>query len=438
MLMSISISSMCEQMQRRPVRRLLALGLAASLLAAACTSATSDTRPVIDVFGPYRGEEAVKFAASFAPFEELSGYDVRYVGTGSFATDIQARVTEAESPDIAIFPQPSLIAEMASVGLLAPLPESITTTAEADRRDLGSEVLARYAVWFRGSAKSLVWYLPAAFADRGYKVPTTWDELIALSDTMVGDGIAPWCLSIESFASTGWVGTDWIEDIVLREQGTTLYDQWVAGETRFDSAEIRHAFLTFGTIVHGKKTVVGGTSRIMSTPWEDAAVPMFEDTPGCMMQRQASFWAPNIPDGFTLGDDVDFFVLPGLTDQPAPILVSGELVAAFNERPEVAAFMEFLATPAAAEGWAALGGFISPHPDFDTSHYGSEIDRTVGQVIEDAPIVRFDGSDQMPPVVGTGTFWQAMRVYIRTGDIDTAISLVDDSWPRISQLPADG
>ena len=407
-------------------------------MAAACASTTPDSRVVIDVFGPYRGEEAVKFAASFAPFEDETGYDVRYVGTGSFAAEIQTRVTEAEYPDVAIFPQPALIADIASKGLLAQLPESIIDTDTSDKRSLGSETIGRYAVWFRASAKSLVWYLPSAFADGGYAVPATWDEMISLSDMMVADGVAPWCLSIESFASTGWVGTDWIEDIVLREQGEILYDQWVAGDTTFGTAEIRHAFSTFGTIVHGNKTVVGGTNRILNAAWQDAAVPMFEDTPRCMMQRQASFWAPNIPDGFTFGEDIDFFVLPGLTDAPAPILVAGELAAAFNDRPEVAAFMEFLVTPEAGEGWAELGGFVSPHPDFDTSHYGSEIDRTVGQVIEDAPIIRFDGSDQMPSVVGTGTFWQAMRVYIRSGDTDAAVALVEDSWPRIELYENEG
>ena len=433
--MSISTSRTCEPMHRRPVRRVLALGIVASLVAAACTSTSSDGRSVIEVFGSYRGEEAVRFAATFVPFEEETGFDVRYVGSGSFATDIQTRVAEAEPPDIAIFPQPALITDFASRGLLVPLPESIIDTDISDRRSLGSATIGRYAVWFRAGAKSLVWYLPQAFTDSGYKVPTTWDEMIALSDTMVGDGVAPWCLSIESFASTGWVGTDWIEDIVLREQGELLYDQWVAGDTTFDTAEIRHAFSTFGTIVQGQKSVLGGTSRVLNTPWRDAAVPMFEDTPLCMMQRQASFWAPNIPEGFTFGEDIDFFVLPGLTDSPAPVLVSGELAAAFNDRPEVAAFMEFLATPEAGEGWAELGGFISPHPDFDTSYYGSEVDRRVGQVVEDAPWIRFDGSDQMPPVVGTGTFWQAMTEYIRSGDIDAAVTLVDNSWPRAEQFP---
>jgi alpha-glucoside transport system substrate-binding protein len=422
-------------MHRRLASRLLKLGVAVSLLVAACSSAAPDSRPVIEVFGSYRGSEAAKFAASFATFEEETGYDVRYVGTGSFASDIQNRVTEAEYPDVAIFPQPALILDMTERGLLVRLPDSILGSGHGEERSVLSEALARHAVWFRGGAKSLVWYLPPAFADRGYEVPSTLDELSALSETMIGDGVVPWCLSIESFASTGWVGTDWIEDLVLREQGVVLYDQWVSGDTLFDSAEIRHAFATFGTIVHGEGTVIGGTNRILNTPWQDAAAPMFEDPSRCMMHRQASFWASNIPDGMTFGEDIDFFVLPGVTDDPAPILASGELAAAFNDRPEVAAFMEFLATPAAGEGWAELGGFVSPHEEFDESHYISEIDRRVGQVIENAESIRFDGSDLMPPAVGTGTFWQAMTEYIRSGDIDFAVTLVDDSWPRAEQLP---
>jgi alpha-glucoside transport system substrate-binding protein len=437
MSISMLFSRVYEPMRRRRVRSLIALGLAASFLAAACTSVTSEPRPIVEVFGPYRGDEAAKFAASFAPFEDETGYDVRYVGTGSFATDVQDRVAETEYPDVAIFPQPALLSDLASRGLLATLPESIAADVFGVGRDPLDETLAAHAVWFRGSAKSLVWYLPTEFEEHGYELPTTWDELMALSGTMVEDGIAPWCLSIESFASSGWVGTDWIEDIVLREQGTTFYDRWVAGDISFDTSEIRHAFSTFGSVVHGRKTVLGGTNTILNTPWQDAAKPMFEDQARCMMHRQASSWATNIPDGFILGRDIDFFILPGATHDPAPMLVSGELAAAFNDRPEVAEFMEYLATPAAGEEWAKLGGFISPHPDFDTDQYAFESDRKVGQAIHDAPSVRFDGSDQMPPVVGTGTFWEAMRSYIRTGDIDAAVMLVDDSWPRATPYTED-
>ena len=46
-----------------------------------------------------------------------------------------------------------------------------------------------YAAPLGANMKSFVWYSPAVFAEKGYTVPTTWDELFALSDKMVADGI---------------------------------------------------------------------------------------------------------------------------------------------------------------------------------------------------------------------------------------------------------
>jgi alpha-glucoside transport system substrate-binding protein len=275
----------------RRVKRLLIGGIALAFLAAACSNAEHDASPVIEVFGPYRGDEAVKFASSIEPFEAETGYDVRYVGTGSFAQDISNRIAEADYPDVAIFPQPALIVDAAEKGALTLLPGAQGNGANAT----GGSVVDTYAVWFRAAAKSLVWYRPPVFEERGYTVPDTWDELMALSESMIDDDVAPWCLSIESFSSTGWVGTDWIEDLVLREQGEEFYDRWVAGEIQFESPEIQNAFRTFGSVARGAGTVLGGTSTILSVPWAEAAAPMFEDPPRCMMHRQASFWAPNIP-----------------------------------------------------------------------------------------------------------------------------------------------
>ena len=36
--------------------------------------------------------------------------------------------------------------------------------------------------------KSLVWYSPKTFTEKGYTVPTTWDELMALTDKIAATG----------------------------------------------------------------------------------------------------------------------------------------------------------------------------------------------------------------------------------------------------------
>ena len=94
------------------------------------------------------------------------------------------------------------------------------------------------SVWFKGDLKSIVWYPVDAFADNGYEVPTTYEELIALSDQIVADGNGnPFCIGIESGDATGWPATDWMEDIVLRTAGGEVYDQWVNHEIPFNDPQ---------------------------------------------------------------------------------------------------------------------------------------------------------------------------------------------------------
>ncbi len=424
-------------MRRRRVSALTLLTVGA-VLVAACSSAAPDDRPVVEVFGPYRGEDASRFAAAFAPFEEQTGIDIRYVGTGSFSKDIQNRMTDADYPDVALFPQPALIRDFAHRDLLVPLSDDAVGTnmgsdAEVAAGTVGGTV---YAVWFRAVVKSLVWYEPEVFRDRGYEIPGSWDDMMFLTEQIEEDGLTPWCLSMESFAATGWVGTDWIEDIVLRQHGPEFYDQWVQGDVTFEDEAIIDAFETFGEIIHQPGRVFGGTHRILNEPWTSAQAPMFNlEPPGCLLYRQASYQEANLPSSVVVGDDIDVFILPGKDGIEPPILASGDLAAAFNDRPEVRAFLEFLATPEAGEGWAAEGGFTSPHPEFDPDAYVTDFDRRLGEILQNAAVVRFDGSDLMVPPVGTGTFWTGMQSYVRTGDARAAAAEIQAGFPEATHFP---
>jgi alpha-glucoside transport system substrate-binding protein len=51
-------------------------------------------------------------------------------------------------------------------------------------------------------------------------------------------------------------------------------------------------------------------------------------------------------------------------------------------------------------------------------------------VAYDATIFLFDGSDQMPAEVGTGSFWKEMTAWISGDqDVDTTLKNIDESWP---------
>ena len=107
----------------------------------------------------------------------------------------------------------------------------------------------------------MVWYPKAAFDAAGYKVPETWDEMLALSDQIVADGSTPWCVGFESGGATGWPATDWMEDIMLRTAGTDTYDKWVAHEIPFNDPAVEHAGEVFGDIMFHEGYVLGGAER---------------------------------------------------------------------------------------------------------------------------------------------------------------------------------
>ena len=414
-----------------PRRRASSLLIAVVLLAAGCSSEPVDEAPVVEIFGSWRGEDAQRFAATIEPFEEETGIDVHIVGSASFVRDINDRVDNADLPDVGIFPQPGLVADFARRGLLIPLEDETAVSQQIayGNATAGSVGDATYGVWIKAAVKSLVWYRPDVFAEYGYEVPKTWADLIALTEEIEDDGLVPWCLTMESFSSSGWVGTDWIEDIVLRQQGPEFYDAWVSGDVSFEDPAIVAAFETFGGLIHPPGRVLGGVNRILNEPWQNAQTPMFDDSPACLLHRQASFHETNLPDGVAVGEETAVFGLPSVDGTEPPVLVAGNLAAAFVDRPEVHALLGYLATPESGKGWAELGGFTSPHPDFDPEWYASDFDRQIGEVLSDARAIRFDGSDLMFPAVGTGTFWAGILDFVRDADARAAVAEIQKGYP---------
>ncbi|MEO0854644.1 MAG: ABC transporter substrate-binding protein, partial [Cyanobacteria bacterium J06648_11] len=257
------------------------------------------------------------------------------------------------------------------------------------------------------------------------------DEAIALSDQIVADGGVPWCLGIESGSATGWPGTDWIEDIMLRTAGGEAYDRWVSNELPFNAPEVKTAFERFGAIALNDDYVVGGPIGVISTPFGDSPQGLFTDPPQCYMHRQANFIASFFPEGVDLSAEIDIFPLPPIdANLGTPVLVAGDAFAAFSDTPEVKQLMEYLATSQPHEIWAGLGGYISPHAEVSADVYVDNLTRTQAAILAEAETIRFDGSDMMPGAVGTGSFWTGVTDYVGGASLDTVLDDIQASWPN--------
>lgn len=375
--------------------------------------------------------------AAFERFSEETGIEIQESGSPDFEQLVNSRVQGGDAPDIALHPQPGLMRDLVVQDFATPASEFVDVDQLREDMvdglvELGEVDGEFYGLMVRLSLKSLVWYSPEVFDEGGYEIPETWEEMVELSEQMVDDGVTPWCIGVESSDATGWVATDWVEDIMLRVHGEDVYDDWVINDVPFDSPEVREAIEGyFDPIWFGEDFVFGGTPNILQTSFGDSVLGVFDGN--CAMHRQASFIEGFFPDGATVGEDIDFFYLPEIeeTDVGEPVLIAGDLAVAYTDNPDIAEFFEYFSQPESGEPWAAEGAWLSPFVDFDNSAYADPSLEAQGEIVTSADFARFDGSDDMPGAVGAGAFWTEMVNYIqREGeDLDTALENIDAAWP---------
>ncbi len=279
-------------------------------------------------------------------------------------------------------------------------------------------------IWARYNGKSQVWYPKDDFDAAGYQIPTSWEELLALSDQIVSDGDTPWCVGIESGAATGWPATDWMEEFMLRTTTPENYDKWVSGELKFDSPEVRNALTKLSELWLKEGYVYGGQEAITTTFFGDAPAPMFEQPPKCWLHKQGNFITAFFPEGVKVGEDYDFFYLPGIDPKLGePYLVAGDIYAMWRDAPEVQAVYEYFTKGESLKEWLAAGGALAPQNDTCLDWYTDPVEKKIAGLVKNASTVRFDASDLMPGAVGSGSFWKGMTDYFSgAADMDTVLT----------------
>ena len=407
---------------------------------------------VITIAGSMQGRDEENLLATVSCFEKATGAVVKYTGSRDFAALIVADLQSNNAPNIAIFPQPGLAGDMAAEGYLSPLGDETASWISANYADGqswvdlgtyknadGSE--AFYGFPFKQDLKSLVWYSPEQFEDNGYEIPTTMEELIALSDQMVADGNTPWCVGIESGNATGWTATDWMEDLMLRTASPEKYDQWVTNELPFNSPEVIAAMEVYGQFTRNDDYVAGGAAAVATTFFGDAPKGLFTSPVQCMMHRQASFipaFFPNKGEEVASGE-ADFFYFPPysssnmnfVNSKGKVVLGAGTLYTITKDSPATRALIEYLKEPKAHEVWMSQGAFLTAHKGADLSAYASEAQRKQGEILINASTFRFDASDLMPGAIGAGAFWSEMTAYANGQDAQTTADNIQAAWDAI-------
>jgi len=395
----------------------------------------------VTMFASIVSPESDSLQKSWAQFSQCTGITISYEGSNDFESQLPVRVSGGNAPDFAIIPQPGLLATMVKTGKVAKPPAG--TVANEDKywskiwKTYATVNGTFYAAPSSSNMKSLVWYSPKMFAAANITVPTTWSDLMADSDKIAkAGGAKPWCGGIGSGTATGWPATDWLEEIMLGQNGGDVYDKWVSHDIKFNSPEVKAAMTTMAGWMQNPAWVnagIGDVKSIATTTFQDAGKPIL--TSKCYMLQQASFYGAQWPKGTKVAPDGDVFAfyLPAVsTTVQTPVESGGEFMTAFSSRPEVQAVQNYLSSAEWATSRVKVAsGWVSANNGVDKSLYTDPIDALSAKYLTDPNATfRFDASDLMPSAVGSGAEWKAMTAWFAEGkSIDAVASDIDAAWP---------
>jgi alpha-glucoside transport system substrate-binding protein len=267
----------------------------------------------------------------------------------------------------------------------------------------------------KADVKTIIWYSPANFEALGYTVPTTWDELNSLVDKMAADGNVPWSMGFESGDATGWTGSDFIQDILLVQQGPQYVLDITSGKVPYNDPGVKQAYETYGKWAKDPKYTVGGAQGTVSTAFLDAIYKPFMDPPQAMMVKQSGFAGGEIAKQFpTLkqGTDYDFFVVPG-----AQGLQGGaDWMMAFSDKPAVKALVAYLSSTEGGANWAKATFGLSPNKGA-TGNYTDPSLQKLDKALSTTKGFTPDIGDTIPGGFGSAE-WKAIVDYVNGGNLD--------------------
>jgi alpha-glucoside transport system substrate-binding protein len=394
------------------------------LVGVACTGQQAQTGTnEVTVVGTWGGSEQESFLAMVKPWEDRTGNKVKYTGSRGLGTYLQTAVQSGTLPDLAGLPGPGEMREFYAQGALKPLDDVLDVQAYTNETapafvDLGKADDGKIiGVFIKSALKGLIWYNPNTFSG---EPPTDWEGVMG---TDPGNAEALWCVGLESAADSGWPGTDWVEDFVLRQSGPDVYDAWVAGTHKWTSPEIRGAFEAFGEVLDAS---FGGATYVNATNFGAAGNPLFTDPPGCVFHHQASFITDFFKEqGGAAEGDFDFFPMPDINPEFAGAFTgAGDLFGLFSDKPAAKDLLKYLVTAEAQQIWVDRGGAISGNTAVTT--YPDEVLQRSAEILTEAKIFRFDGGDLMPQAMKAAFFRAMVDFAENQGNLDQILTSLDE------------
>ena len=352
---------------------------------------------------------------------------IRYIPLSDVETEI-IEGNNTDNFDIAIIPNPQGVVNLGERGFLYP----ITIALEEDKIQknysnhlqnimTSDQDNKMYGVLFRLIPNSLIWYDVEKYKEIGSPKFNDFEEMVSFTKENVSNGNPLWCMDIESGASTGWIASNWLEDIVLHEYGPNVYDKWSEQKITPKNNDIKSSISSIGEILFIDNAIYGGRERIISKEFRNNYRNLVDRDNTCVFSWSGHFAKMYFPSDKTYGIDYDFFKFPSTKNRNAMVGLGDSLVI-LNSSEESIEVFNSLTSNEFGQDWTSHRDsmFISANKNSIINEIKNPLLLKETTLIKNAlneDLFRYDASELMERRIGADHLLTALKKYILSGNL---------------------
>ncbi|WNZ12530.1 hypothetical protein [Streptomyces sp. 11x1] len=401
-------------MGARLARCALALGLLLGL-----SGCAEKPRRTVTIMVPWGGAEFSAFQSIISAYDEDHGeIEVLVQATRALDQHLDSAAKKANRPDLVVLPSLGSIRRYEPV--LQPI-ENIPASRFREPFRPPAKGDGLLAVPVKVDVKSLIWYDPAVVGAR-----PVWRSAVRAEHGAPGGS---WCLGMESGATSGWPGADWIADILLSgDGGKEMYEEWLRGRLSWESPRMSAAWREWGEVVRGTSrdaSVKNFTDVAMEMSGVDRTCDLAHGALGALRSPTASLVAENYA-----------FTAPA---KDVPVQVSADYIAMFTANEDTRNLVAHLADATTQRRWvggegssafSAVRGVMPPEKPRDAQRL------VAGILQDDARTLCFSAADTMAPELAAA-FYRAVVDYFVHLRSDRKQEVLAEHLKALDRISAD-
>lgn len=355
--------------------------------------------------------------------EDSTGLKIKY----EIHSDIETHVIENQNSaiDIAIIPNPQGAVNLGERGIVKSIGSILTEekmnnyySTHLQEITTSRNTNKNYGAFFRLFPNTMIWYSIEKFEAIGSPEFKTYEDILSYTNNYSKDGKNLWCLDIESGASTGWIATNWLEDLILSEYGVEIYDEWTNQNIPSSSDEILNSINSIGKLVFTENAIYGTNKRIVRKEFRNNYNNLLNENVDCVFSWGGHYASFYMPQDKKFGKDYDFFKFPSTNNMNSMVGI-GDVITVLNYSNATQEVFNAIIDESFGQNWMSKpdASYI-PANKLNQNLISNPLTEKEAKLIKQSlneNTFRYDASELMERKIGADALWVALTNYIDMG-----------------------